>query len=103
MVIREGLVVAYEIGQRALFRGAEGQLAARERGLEEHRPVVVPVGAVYDRLRQFLGRCQALVLVGLGDADQGVPPSRLGSQYFFRRDLRAQLPWLQELRTSPSL
>mmetsp|Transcript_21355 Transcript_21355/g.48782 ORF Transcript_21355/g.48782 Transcript_21355/m.48782 type:complete len:231 (+) Transcript_21355:28-720(+) len=91
LVAREGWVVAHKVGQGAFTRGAEGLVPASERGLEEHRPIIVPVGRVYHIPRQSLGRCQAMVLVGQGYAHQGVPPSLLGSQHFLLRDPGAQL------------
>mmetsp|Transcript_50603 Transcript_50603/g.159315 ORF Transcript_50603/g.159315 Transcript_50603/m.159315 type:complete len:201 (-) Transcript_50603:43-645(-) len=89
-VFWEVLVTAHKVCQCAFACGAEGLGRDGERGLEEHWPVVVPVGPVDDLRRQGLGRFEALLLVGLGDVHQGVPPSLLGIQHLLLRDIGAQ-------------
>merc|ERR1719346_670197 len=86
MVIWVHLVATYKIRQCASFRRAEGLLPASHRRFEEHCPVFVSVGDVDDCFRQCLCRFEALLLVLLGDRDQGVSPKLLGSPYFAVRN-----------------
>merc|ERR1719188_2424997 len=79
-------IATYKIGQCTFARRAEGLAPTSQRRLEEHWPVFVSIGGVDDLSRQRLRGFEALSLVGLGDADQGVPPTLLGSQYFCVRD-----------------
>lgn len=72
-----GSVVADKVGQRPLVVGAKGLLATGKGRLEQHRPLLVAVGAVEHRFGSRLGTLNPTGAVVVADLDQRRAPTIL--------------------------
>lgn len=72
-----GAAVADTVGQRLLAGGAEGLLATCKGRFEQHRPLLVAVGAVEHRLGSRLGALNPTSVIVIADLDKRRAPTIL--------------------------